>query len=234
MVSVAVHGMVVVMVRVGGHVGVRQEAVRHVVRRGGDVGVEPGSLGGGHEGREGVWDLVGGIVGGGHESHVGRGHDKGLSPRPLEEVHAPRVILHAGVQVAAALIVDLLHLLLGPGAHDAVDGAHGGDVTLVAHTVLKEPVAYLPGKDARVLLLVALYLHHHVGGGHFGLAPANHSRLNGPCLIVPAKNRGIFLIVVLHVHVFYMQNSQARITNDLKKKRLKSLVQRSQGQGDVW
>ena len=202
LVSVAIHGdvrvvMVVVVVVVGGHVGMVRhgESVRHVVvvGRGGDVGVEPGRLRGGgggrrHEGREGV----GGVMGGGHDAHVGRRHHEGL--RSLEQVHAARrrVVLHVPAvsrHRPAALVVHADHLLalLGPGADDAVDGADGRDVVLVADAVLQETVTYLPREDARVLLLVAFDLAHHLRRGHLGLAAANHSRFDGPGLKVPAS-----------------------------------------------
>lgn len=38
---------------------------------------------------------------------------------------------------------------------DAADGADGGHVTAIAHTVSQQLVPYLPGKDASIFLLVA-------------------------------------------------------------------------------
>ena len=132
--------------------------------------------------------VVGGTRGG-HDPHVGRGHHEGFSS-PLEQVEvAGRLVLHGRVHVAAIFVVNPAHLLplLGPGAHNAVDGADGGDVDLVADAVLEEAVPDLPGEDARVLLLVVFYLEHHFGGGHFRLAATYHPRLDRPSLVVPEE-----------------------------------------------
>lgn len=73
---------------------------------------------------------------------------------------------------------------------DAADGAHGGHVVFITHSVRQQPVPDLPGEDARVPLLVVPDALHHGGGGDPRLAAADGSRQDGAGLVVARQDLG--------------------------------------------
>ena len=85
-----------------------------------------------------------------------------------------------------------------------VDGSGGGgggarpipvnrrdtrNVLLVAHGVRQQPIADLPGKHRRVLALIFADGVDHARRRHFGLAAADHARLDRARLVVPTTTR---------------------------------------------
>ena len=69
-------------------------------------------------------------------------------------------------------------------AQDAADRAHRRHVVLVAYALVKQLVAYLPGEDARIALLVLAYLADHLGRGDARLAAADGARQDAARLLV--------------------------------------------------
>ena len=89
---------------------------------------------------------------------------------------------------------DLLCLLLPfllTRPDNAVDGTNRGDVVFVTHPVRKQPVAYLPGKDAWIVMLVVFNLGHNLWRGYFRLASSNDAWFNGASFVIPAKSGGV-------------------------------------------
>lgn len=109
----------------------------------------------------------------------------------------------AGVRVLIDVVVGqrrlwlrLLARLVGPRlrqtanliAQDAADGAYRRHVVFIADAVGQQPVANLPGKDARVTLLVVPNVLDHVGGGDTGFAASDGPWQDGTCLVVASQD----------------------------------------------
>lgn len=73
-------------------------------------------------------------------------------------------------------------------SQDATNGAHRRHVVLVTDTISQEPVANLPGKDARVPLLVVPNVLHYVGGGDSGFAAPNSPGKDGAGLVIARQD----------------------------------------------
>lgn len=86
-------------------------------------------------------------------------------------------LVRSGLRQAADLV-----------AQDAADGAHRGHIVLVTDAVGQQPVADLPGKDARVSLLVVPDVLDHVGSGDAGLAAPDGPGQNGAGLVVARQD----------------------------------------------
>ncbi len=93
----------------------------------------------------------------------------------------------ADAPTAVAAHLGLLGRLV---ADNAVDAGDTGHALLVADPFRQQPVPDLPGEHGGVLLLVLADGVHHVGCGHLGLAPADHARLEVPCLVVAGEDLG--------------------------------------------
>ena len=87
------------------------------------------------------------------------------------------------------LICLLLSLLL-TRPDNAVDGTNRGDVVFVAHPIRQQPVAYLPCKDAWIVMLVVFNLGHNFWRGYFWLASTNDAWFNGASFVIPARSGG--------------------------------------------
>ena len=87
----------------------------------------------------------------------------------------------------ADLVLKSLLSLLGSRTYNSIDWADRRDIVFVTHSFLKESIADLPCKNARILLLVLLNLGDNIGGSDLWLAPTNDSWLYRPRLIVSGK-----------------------------------------------
>ncbi len=119
-------------------------------------------------------------------------------PVVMVQVTTMSVVLQHGVVVgsgrpgayapaAVAAHLGLLGRLVADNAVDAGDTRHA---LLVADPFRQQPVPDLPGEHGGVLLLVLADGVHHVGCGHLGLAPANHTRFEVPSLVVAGEDLG--------------------------------------------
>lgn len=109
----------------------------------------------------------------------------------------------AGVGVLVDVIVGqrrlwrwLLTCFVGPWlrqaanlvSQDATNGAHRGHVVLVTDAISQESVTNLPGKDARVSLLVVPDVLHYVGGGDSGFTAPNSPGQDGAGLVIACQD----------------------------------------------
>lgn len=70
------------------------------------------------------------------------------------------------------------------------DGADAGHIRLVADAFAEQPIAYLPGKDARIALLQLAYVVDHLGCGDARLGATNGTRQYGAGLMVARQYLG--------------------------------------------
>ena len=85
---------------------------------------------------------------------------------------------HRNWHLSKSFLLLQLDFLLRTSADNAIDGADRGNVVFSAGTLLEKPIAYLPGKYARVLSLVFLNPCNHLRCCNLWLTPPNDARFD--------------------------------------------------------